>query len=62
MDIQGLTLDSSGNIYGTTSQGGVDSFGSVFEISADHQTLTTLFSFTGEYTGGSYSARILTVA
>lgn len=28
----GLTLDSSGNLYGTTNQGGADSSGTVFEL------------------------------
>ena len=44
----GLIEDSSGNIFGTTQLGGSgkSSVGTVFELSgANHQTLTTLYSF-----------------
>ena len=30
--VAGITLDSSGNLYGTTSEGGVDGYGTVFEL------------------------------
>ena len=49
----GLTLDSAGNLYGTTSQGGPSfhpgfgGFGTVFEIAHGSTTLTTLASFNG---------------
>ena len=51
-----LLIDGAGNLYGTTS-GGVDSspdeLGSVFRLSADHVTLTTLYAFTGNGDGGN---------
>jgi uncharacterized repeat protein (TIGR03803 family) len=47
----GLTLDSAGNLYGTTAGNGVSSFGTAFEVSPPAQgqtvwTETTLFNFT----------------
>src|SRR6202035_3855269 len=42
--------DSSGNLYGTTYQGGGSSLGEVFEVSPDG-TETTLYSFTGSNDG-----------
>ena len=42
----GLALDKAGNLYGTTSTGGPNGDGSVFELSgARHGKLTTLVSF-----------------
>ncbi len=42
----GLALDKAGNVYGTTSTGGPNGDGSVFELSgAKHAKLTTLVSF-----------------
>jgi uncharacterized repeat protein (TIGR03803 family) len=50
----GVTLDSAGNLYGTTSQGGVYGFGVVFKLSSGagtwHESL--LHSFTGGRDGG----------
>jgi uncharacterized repeat protein (TIGR03803 family) len=43
----GLSIDSSGNLYGTTTDGGASNFGTVFEIAAGTHTLTTLVSFNG---------------
>ncbi len=43
----GLIQASDGNFYGTTAQGGVNSFGSVFKITPSG-TLTTLYSFCSE--------------
>jgi uncharacterized repeat protein (TIGR03803 family) len=40
----GLVLDSSGNLYGTTSQGGAHTFGTVFKTTSTGTT-TTLYSF-----------------
>ncbi len=44
----GLTFDSSGNLYGTTSSGGTYYDGTVFELSAgNYSGYTTLVSFSG---------------
>lgn len=49
----GLTEDSNGNLFGTTYYGGanggiVGGYGTVFEVSAGTNTLTTLASFNGD--------------
>jgi len=44
--IGGLVQATNGNFYGTTSQGGANNYGTVFEITAEG-TLTTLHSFNG---------------
>ena len=41
----GVSLDASGNIYGTTQEGGAYRYGRVFEIANGSSTLTTLASF-----------------
>jgi len=44
----GVTLDSAGNLYGTTREGGVNgNFGTVFEIPKGSNTLISLLSFDG---------------
>ena len=43
---RGLTLDSAGNLYGTTASGGTLNAGTVFELSSSGQ-FRTLYSFTG---------------
>ena len=49
--IAGVTLDGSGNIYGTTSAGGGANVGVVYEIdTSGHETV--LYSFTGGSDGG----------
>ncbi len=47
----GLTFDSNGNLFGTTSGGGAFGFGTVFEIAKGANTLSTIASFNG--TNGS---------
>ena len=44
----GVTFDSAGNLYGTTSEGGSNGYGTVFELSpsAGGWTETTLYTFT----------------
>ncbi|HEY2894110.1 MAG TPA: choice-of-anchor tandem repeat GloVer-containing protein, partial [Pirellulales bacterium] len=51
-----LTFDSSGNMYGTTYEGGPYLAGTVFEIAAGSQALTTLVAFGGDIGGvGPYA-------
>jgi uncharacterized repeat protein (TIGR03803 family) len=54
----GLIRDSAGNVYGTTSNGGVSNFGAVFELdSCGHETV--LYSFTGGSDGSDPVAGLL---
>ena len=43
--VAGVTLDSSGNLYGTTTQGGAYNYGTAFEIARGSKTITTLATF-----------------
>jgi uncharacterized repeat protein (TIGR03803 family) len=43
----GLFMDSGGNLYGTTSSGGANGYGTVFEVAHGSGTITTLASFNG---------------
>ena len=43
----GLIMDSSGNLYGTTYEGGPSNDGTVFELAKGSGTITTLASFKG---------------
>ena len=43
----GLTLDALGNLYGTTSAGGTNNAGTVFEIANGSNIITTLAVFNG---------------
>jgi uncharacterized repeat protein (TIGR03803 family) len=43
----GLVEDSNGNLFGTTQTGGVNGKGTVFELAAGTNALTTLISFNG---------------
>ena len=47
-----LIQASDGNLYGTTSEGGYDGYGTVFKITLSG-TLTTLYSFGGGSDGGT---------
>jgi uncharacterized repeat protein (TIGR03803 family) len=49
----GLILDSSGNLYGTTSAGGAHNDGTVFELANGSSNLTTLASFNGSTYGAT---------
>jgi uncharacterized repeat protein (TIGR03803 family) len=42
----GLILGSSGNLYDTTTPGGANGLGTIFEVAAGSGTITTLASFT----------------
>jgi len=48
----GLVQGSDGNLYGTTSQGGTNGWGTVFKISTNG-ALTSLYSFTGGNDGSA---------
>jgi uncharacterized repeat protein (TIGR03803 family) len=48
----GVTLDSQGNLYGTTASGGAYGYGTVYEIAKGSGTLVTIASFDG--TNGAY--------
>ena len=45
--IGGLIADSSGNLYGATSQGGINNDGTIFEVASGTNNLTTLATFNG---------------
>jgi uncharacterized repeat protein (TIGR03803 family) len=50
----GLTIDSAGNLYGTTSSGGADGNGVVFEVpESDRNTIAVLGSFGASFTHGN---------
>ena len=53
----GVTLDSSGNLFGTTSAGGANNFGAVFEIPHGTTAITVLGSFTNSVTIGANPRR-----
>jgi uncharacterized repeat protein (TIGR03803 family) len=50
--VASLYMDNNGNIFGTTTTGGISGDGVVFEIAEPSNTYSTLFSFTGA--GGAY--------
>ena len=54
--VGGVVVDSSGNLYGTTFDGGINGGGTVYEMSPSGGgwTFTVLYSFTGGY-GGPYN-------
>jgi len=43
--LAGLLLDAQGNLFGTTSAGGANDFGTVFELHAGADAVTTLVNF-----------------
>ena len=54
-----LLADASGNLYGTTTRGGANGFGTVFEVANDAgHTLTTLASFNGTNGASPYAGLI----
>ena len=51
--IAGLIIDSHGNLYGDTAEGGASGEGTIFEVAAGTHAFTTLASFNGTTTGGA---------
>jgi uncharacterized repeat protein (TIGR03803 family) len=49
----GITIDSNGNLYGTSQGGGSDSVGTVWKMAKGSTTPTTLYSFTDGTDGDS---------
>jgi uncharacterized repeat protein (TIGR03803 family) len=52
-------LDSAGDLFGTTTQGGASSFGTVFELPAGSSTITDLHSFSGNDGSSPYAGPYL---
>ena len=50
--------DCSGNLFGTTSQGGTSGDGTVFEVAKGSGTITTLASFNGTNGANPYGGLI----
>lgn len=54
-----LIADSAGDLFGTTQTGGASGVGTVFEIPAGSNAITTLASFDGATTGGRPQAGLV---
>ncbi len=57
--VGGLAEDAEGNLFGTTSAGGLHGFGTVFEIKANSHAITTLANFDGSTSGHAPSGTLL---
>ena len=57
----GLIVDASGNLYGTTRFGGINSCGTVFELtpSGDSWSINTIYSFLGQPDGCGPQAKLV---
>jgi uncharacterized repeat protein (TIGR03803 family) len=55
----GLIQGTDGYLYGTTSQGGASNYGTVFKISSNGSTFTTLHSFTAGSDGAGPEAGLI---
>ncbi len=55
----GLVMDSSGNLYGATIEGGASGDGTVFELAKGSDTITALASFDGTNGNASWSDLIM---
>ena len=56
--LAGMTLGNDGNFYGTTQVGGINQWGTIFQVTTNG-TLTTLVSF--NYTNGAFPCAALTL-
>ncbi len=54
----GLVRDAAGNLFGTTSAGGANGFGTIFELAAGSSTPTALASFDGAHGNSSFAALV----
>ncbi len=54
----GVTLDSQGNLYGTTNGGGTNDIGTVYEIARGSRTIVTIASFDATSGGGGPHASV----
>jgi uncharacterized repeat protein (TIGR03803 family) len=54
----GLIQGTDGNLYGTTTAGGANGYGTIFKIDTNGTTLTTLHSFTGSDGAEPYAGLI----
>lgn len=57
----GLAMDANGNIFGSTINGGANTWGSVYELTRSDGSWnkTTLWAFTGDSDGGTPSSPVL---
>jgi uncharacterized repeat protein (TIGR03803 family) len=55
----GLIMDPSGNLYGTTQNGGANADGVVFELAKGSRTITALASFNGANGSGPFAGLIM---
>ncbi len=55
----GVVLDAEGNLYGTTSFGGANNKGAVFEIAKGSSTITTLVSFSNLNQPSAYAGVVV---
>ena len=55
----GLIKDSSGDLYGTTGNGGASGYGTVFEVASGSGAITTLASFNGKNGDEPYGGLIM---
>jgi uncharacterized repeat protein (TIGR03803 family) len=57
--VDGVIIDASGNLFGTTQSGGAQGYGSVFEVAKGSNAITTLASF--DWTDGADPEAVVTL-